>query len=113
MAALRTWYQSAPETRPLTAPLGLINLSFAARPPPLCRSFRRIEDGVIRARISTAAFVQPNDALKYTNAPGSGPGGPSAAPVPQLGGLLSVSTEPAVLYSHTVMLRKAQDPVAV
>lgn len=72
---------------------------------PLRRSFRRLEDGVIRARLSTAAYVQPNDALRYTGSSGGGPGA-GGAPIPNLGNLLSISTEPVVLYSHTIMLRR-------
>lgn len=54
-------------------------------------------------------YLQPNDSLiKYTSGPGGG-AGPSSAPMPQLGNLLSISTEPVVFYSHTVMLKRAGD----
>ncbi len=62
--------------------------------------------GAVRATLSTAGYVQPNEALRYTaDAAGGGP------PQPQLGGLLAAATEPVVLYSHTVDMRRA--PAAV
>ncbi len=60
----------------------------------------------VRATLSTAGYVQPNEALRYTaDAAGGGP------PQPQLGGLLAAATEPVVLYSHTVDMRRV--PAAV
>ena len=61
----------------------------------------------VRATLSTAGYVQPNEALKYT-APEAVRGG--GAPQPQLSGLLSAATEPVVLYSHTVAMRRAAQP---
>jgi hypothetical protein len=68
-------------------------------------TYRRLppgEDGrdAIRATLSTAGYVQPNEALKYTT-----DGVPGAAP--QLDGLLAATTEPVVLFSHTVDMRRA------
>ena len=60
----------------------------------------------VRATLSTAGYVQPNEALRYTaDAAGGGP------PQPQLGGLLAAATEPVVLFSHTVDMRRV--PAAV
>lgn len=46
----------------------------------------------------TAGYAQPNEALKYTTAV---PGAP-----PRLGGLLDATTQPLVLYSHSVALTR-------
>ena len=60
-------------------------------------SFQRKDADTIQAAICTAGYVQPNEALQYTAEPGASP---------QLGGLLTASTEPVVLYSHTVTMRR-------
>jgi hypothetical protein len=60
-------------------------------------SFQRRDADTIQAAICTAGYVQPNEALQYTSQPGASP---------QLGGLLTASTEPVVLYSHTVTMRR-------
>ena len=54
----------------------------------------------VRATLSTAGYVQPNEALRYTS-----DGVPGAAP--QLGGLLAAATEPVVLYSHSIDMVRA------
>jgi len=61
-------------------------------------TFKRIDADSIQASINTAGYIQPNEALKYTS------DSPGAAP--QLGGLLTAATEPVVLYSHTVQMRR-------
>ena len=65
-----------------------------------CWSFRRVGDDAVHATLSTAGYVQPNEALRYTadGVPGS---------APQLGGLLAAATEPVVLYSHVLELKRA------
>ena len=65
-------------------------------------SYRLLPDGAVRCTLSTAGYIQPNEALAGTAAPG--------AP-PQLGSLLAVSTEPVVLYSHVISL--ARDGLSV
>jgi hypothetical protein len=68
-------------------------------------TYRLLPDGQsVRATLSTAGYVQPNEALRYT-APEAVRGG--GAPQPQLSGLLSAATEPVVLFSHTVAMRRA------
>lgn len=57
----------------------------------------------VRATLSTAGYVQPSDALRLTAAPQAGGG----APVPQMGFAGTAAFEPAVLYSHTVTLERA------
>ena len=61
-------------------------------------------DAVSEARVtlSTAGYVQANDALRFTAAP-SATGG---APMPSLGGAAGAAFEPAVLYSHVMTLRR-------
>jgi hypothetical protein len=66
-------------------------------------TYRLLPSGDVRATLSTAGYVQPNEALRYTAEAGA----PGAAPQPQLGGLLAATTEPVVLFSHTVDLRRA------
>ena len=69
-------------------------------------TYRLLEGGdAVRATLSTAGYVQPNEALRYT-APEAVRGG--GAPQPQLSGLLSAATEPVVLYSHVVAMRRAK-----
>ena len=63
-------------------------------------TFQRRDADTIQAAICTAGYVQPNEALQYTAEPGASP---------QLGGLLTTSTEPVVLYSHTVTMRRHLD----
>ena len=72
-------------------------------------TYRALPDGdSVRATLSTAGYVQPNEALRYT-APEAVRGG--GAPQPQLSGLLSAATEPVVLFSHTLaMLRAGTTP---
>ena len=61
-------------------------------------TYKRLGPDSIEAAICTAGYVQPNEALKYTaDAPGA---------TPQLGGLLTAATEPVVLYSHRVAMRR-------
>jgi hypothetical protein len=68
-------------------------------------TYRLLPDGnSVRATLSTAGYVQPNEALRYT-APEAVRGG--GAPQPQLSGLLSAATEPVVLFSHTLAMRRA------
>ena len=55
-----------------------------------------------RVTLSTAGYVQANDALRFTAAP-SATGG---APMPSLGGAAGAAFEPAVLYSHVMTLRR-------
>ena len=63
-----------------------------------------LTDAVSEARVtlSTAGYVQANDALRFTAAP-SATGG---APMPSLGGAAGAAFEPAVLYSHVMTLRR-------
>lgn len=58
----------------------------------------------VLATLVTAGYVQPNEALAYTS---QGPGA-----TPQLGQLLSAATEPVVLYSHTVDMRRTSATTA-
>lgn len=68
-------------------------------------TYRLLPDGnSVRATLSTAGYVQPNEAMRYT-APEAVRGG--GAPQPQLSGLLSAATEPVVLFSHTLAMRRA------
>ena len=61
-------------------------------------------DAVSEARVtlSTAGYVQANDALRFTAAPNAS----SGAPMPSLGGAAGAAFEPAVLYSHVMTLRR-------
>jgi len=69
-------------------------------------TYRLLPGGdAVRATLSTAGFVQPNEALRYT-APEATRGG--GAPQPQLSGLLGVATEPVVLFSHSIAMTRAQ-----
>ena len=70
-------------------------------------TYRLLRTESVRATLSTAGYVQPNEALKYTAAEAVRGGG---APQPQLSGLLSAATDPVVLYSHTVAMRRAAQP---
>ncbi len=63
-------------------------------------TYKRLSEDAVEASISTAGYVQPNEALRYTT---DGSGG-----APQLGGLLTAATEPVVLYSHTVSMRRVR-----
>jgi len=56
----------------------------------------------VRVSLSTAGYVQPSDALRLTAAPGVGGG----APVPQMGFAGTAAFEPAVLYSHAIILER-------
>ena len=55
-----------------------------------------------RVTLSTAGYVQANDALRFTAAPNANGG----APMPSLGGAAGAAFEPAVLYSHVMTLRR-------
>ena len=63
-----------------------------------------LTDAVSEARVtlSTAGYVQANDALRFTAAPNATGG----APMPSLGGAGLAAFEPAVLYSHVMTLRR-------
>ena len=63
-----------------------------------------LTDAVSEARVtlSTAGYVQANDALRFTAAPSANGG----APMPSLGGAAGAAFEPAVLYSHVMTLRR-------
>ena len=56
----------------------------------------------VKVTLSTAGYVQANDALRFTAAPNAAGG----APMPSLGGAAGAAFEPAVLYSHTMTLRR-------
>jgi len=56
----------------------------------------------VKVTLSTAGYVQANDALRFTAAPNAQGG----APMPSLGGAAGAAFEPAVLYSHTMTLRR-------
>ena len=53
----------------------------------------------VRVTLSTAGYLQPNDALKYTTDPGG-------APVPRVGAASALALEPVVLYSHVMLLER-------
>ena len=53
----------------------------------------------VRVTLSTAGYLQPNDALKYTTEPGG-------APVPRVGAASALALEPVVLYSHVMLLER-------
>ena len=57
----------------------------------------------VRVTLSTAGYVQPTDALRLTAAPQISGG----APVPQMGFAGTAAFEPAVLYSHSIMLERS------
>ena len=57
----------------------------------------------VEASIVTAGYIQPNEALKYTS---SGAVNGRLEP-PKLDGLVLAATEPVVLYSHKVTMRRA------
>lgn len=59
----------------------------------------------VKVTLSTAGYLQPNDALKYTARPTSQNGVPSA-PVPQVGAASALAFEPVVLYSHVMFLER-------
>jgi hypothetical protein len=59
----------------------------------------------VKVTLSTAGYLQPNDALKYTARPTSQNGVPSA-PVPQVGAASALAFEPVVLYSHVMLLER-------
>jgi hypothetical protein len=56
----------------------------------------------VRVTLSTAGYIQANDALRLTAAPQVGGG----APVPQMGFAGTAAFEPAVLYSHSITLER-------
>ena len=57
----------------------------------------------VKATLSTAGYLQPNDALKYTASDAANPNG---APVPRVGAASQVAFEPVVLYSHVLYLER-------
>ena len=57
----------------------------------------------VKATLSTAGYLQPNDALKYT---ASNAANPNGAPVPRVGAASQVAFEPVVLYSHVLYLER-------
>lgn len=57
----------------------------------------------VRVTLSTAGYLQPNDALKYTASATTNPGG---APVPRVGAASALALEPVVLYSHVMLLER-------
>lgn len=59
----------------------------------------------VRCALSTAGYIQPSDAMRLTATPQPGGG----APMPSLGTMGTASFEPAVLYSHTILMEK-HDP---
>ena len=56
-----------------------------------------------KVTLSTAGYLQPNDALKYT---ASNAANPNGAPVPRVGAASQVAFEPVVLYSHVLYLER-------
>jgi len=56
----------------------------------------------VKVTLSTAGYVQANDAFRFTAAPNAQGG----APMPSLGGAAGAAFDPAVLYSHTMTLRR-------
>ena len=59
----------------------------------------------VKVTLSTAGYVQPNDALKLT-AQAAPRANANAAPVPQVGAASSLAFEPVVLYSHVMTLTR-------
>ena len=59
----------------------------------------------VKVTLSTAGYVQPNDALKLT-AQAAPRANANAAPVPQVGAASSLAFEPVVLYSHIMTLTR-------
>ncbi|MDA9080667.1 hypothetical protein N9M16_04500 [Candidatus Dependentiae bacterium] len=75
------------------------------RLPFLSSMVRRYEGAKVnevKVTLSTAGYVQANDAFRFTAAPNAAGG----APMPSLGGAAGAAFEPAVLYSHTMTLRR-------
>lgn len=62
------------------------------------RSFTPLEDGRVRCAVSTAAFIQPSNALAFT---GEGNGKP-----PDASALFDVTRQPVALYSHVLDMRR-------
>jgi hypothetical protein len=56
----------------------------------------------VRCALSTAGYIQPSDAMRLTAMPNLGGG----APVPSMGNMGNASFEPAVLYSHTIVMER-------